>query len=323
MGMTRKILSTVRRAAWAGLAASLSLVFATERAEAQEILLTGPLAGAASVRKQKLYRENRFEIAPTVSFSLLDEYQRQIYVGLRLNYNLTDWIALGAWGAGSFGPLKIDTQLADDIQGVNAARQTDSRNRLGQGQGPALASQLTADNICQTEYAYVNGRAQTQSCPGFTKQLGTIDWIVAPEVTLVPFRGKIALFQSIYADTDLYVFGGPAFVGVTERGDCNSGSAGGLGCRGAASFATASRVAIAPTFGLGLSFYVNKWNAFGLEWRGLPFSRNTGGFDNHGGGPDNKFPDYKIDSNDREFKFNQMVTVSYGFFFPTMHHVSE
>src|SRR5678815_658250 len=115
---------------------------------------------------------------------------------------------------------------------------------------------------------------------------------IRDRVTLVPFRGKIAIFQSIYADTDLYFFVGPAFVGVKERGDCSPRTAN--DCSSAASFNLKSRMAIAPTFGLGLSFYVNKWNAFGFEWRAVPFSRNTGGFDNHGGGPDGRFPDYSV-----------------------------
>ena len=45
-------------------------------AEAQEIQLTGPLAGAPAVRKLRLHREGRFEVTPNVSFTLLDEYNR-------------------------------------------------------------------------------------------------------------------------------------------------------------------------------------------------------------------------------------------------------
>jgi hypothetical protein len=292
MGMTTKIVSRIRRAAFAGLAAAFALLAGTETAHAQEILLTGPLAGAPAVRKLKLYRQGRFEIAPTATFSLLDEYQREIYFGARLNYNLTDWFAIGVWGAG--GVIKIATGLSENIQSVNARRK----------QAPqSLDARLTATNIG----------------PNFTKQLGTIDWALAPQITLVPFRGKIALFQSIFADTDLYFFGGPAFVGVKERADCKPQNS--TDCT--TSFKMASRVAIAPTFGLGFSFFVNKWNAFGFEWRGMPFSRNTGGFDNHGGGPDGKFPDYSVNDKDREFKFNQMLTVSWGFFFPTQYKVSE
>ncbi|HEX3593863.1 MAG TPA: hypothetical protein VHU80_02140 [Polyangiaceae bacterium] len=291
--MTSKIVSRIRRTAFAGLAAGLALLAGTQTANAQEILLTGPLAGAPAVRKLKLYRQGRFEIAPMASFTLLDEYQRQILIGARINYNITDWLAIGAWGAGGF--IKISTGLSDNIQSVNRQRRTNDPNGLN--------TRLTQTNIGSD----------------FTKQLGTMDWVLAPQITLVPFRGKIALFQSIFSDTDLYFFAGPAFVGVKERGDCkptiNSD------CTG--SFKMTSRMAIAPTFGLGFTFFVNPWNAFGFEWRGMPFSRNTGGFDNHGGGPDNKFPDYKIDSADREFKFNNMLSVSWGFFFPTKHKVSE
>lgn len=303
MGISSKIVSRIRRAAWAGVAIAAALLGRAEPANAQEILLTGPLAGAPAVRKLKLYRQGRFEVAPAFSFTLLDEYQRQIFVGARLNYNLTDWFAIGVWGGFSPGPFKITTALADNIQTVNRLRQAENAARGANN--PTTTYRITQRNLG----------------PDFTKQLGTIDWIAAPQITLVPFRGKIAIFQSIYADTDLYFFVGPAFAGVKERGDCSPKA--GVACNDPASFALKSRTAIAPTFGLGLSFYVNKWNAFGFEWRAVPFARNTGGFDNHGGDPDGRFPDYKVDSNDREFKFNQMVTVSYGFYFPTMYRQSE
>jgi hypothetical protein len=145
---------------------------------------------------------------------------------------------------------------------------------------------------------------------------------------LVPFRGKIALFQSIYADTDLYFFGGPAFVGVEERADCDTTPGSGTPCvptgnQGEAAFDMESRMAIAPTGGIGFSFYFSRMASFGLEWRALPFARNTGGFDNRGAGPDKDFPDRKINSNDREFKFNQMLTISFGLYLPFDHQVSE
>jgi hypothetical protein len=128
------------------------------------------------------------------------------------------------------------------------------------------------------------------------------------------------LFQSIYLDTDLYFFGGPAFVGLTERKNCSPET---NPCNGPTGFQTATRMAIAPTFGLGLNFYVNKWSALGFEWRGLPFSWNTGGFDTHGGGKDKKFPDNKISDADRQFNFNQVLTVSYNIYLPFQYKVSE
>lgn len=278
----------------AALAASFAFCAFTQRAEAQEILLTGPLAGAPAVRKLRLHRQTRFEIAPLASFTLLDPYERTILFGARLNFNFTDWLGIGAYGA--FGAVKIPTALTDHIQEVNIERRR----------------QAQADNI---DYGSTTTGRLTRVNLGenFKNQIGEIDWIFAPQVTLVPFRGKIALFQSIFLDTDLFFFGGPAFVGVKERKNCDP----------CGDFTRASRVAIAPTFGLGLSFYVNKWSAFGIEWRGLPFSRNLGGFDTAGRGKDDKFPDDKITSADQRFEFNQMLTVSYSFYLPTQYKISE
>jgi hypothetical protein len=297
-----------------------------QHAEAQEILLTGPLKGAGSVHDLRLYRKGRLEFAPTATFTLLDEYLRQILVGARLNYNITDFLAIGAWGGFSPEPLKLEAGLVDRIQTVNEQRGTASAARRAANLQPNLQNRLTALNV---------GR-------DFQDQLGAFDWIVAPQITLVPFRGKIALFSSIYIDTDLYFFGGPAIASVTERADCsgpdpaaiggcsseiNSGAVDAEGLPipipNAATFPMASRIAIAPTFGIGFTFYVNRWNALGFEWRAVPFARNTGGFDNHGGGPDGDFPDQAVDSDDRDLKLNQMLSVSWNFYIPFDYQVSE
>jgi hypothetical protein len=292
------------------------LAFSGE-ASAQENQVTGPLAGAPAVRNLRLRRKGRFELAPAISFTLLDEYQRTILVGARVNYNITDWLALGVWGA--FGAVKTTTGLSSKIQDTNDAR---FQNVAGQTLSEAAKTdrRLTDSNIGQN----------------FKTQLGAINWVIAPQITAVPFRGKLALFQKIFVDTDAYFFVGPAFVNVTERENC--GSAGTPDCSavtgtkkdGTPDYTTvaktkgvASRLAIAPTFGLGLNFYTNKWTSFGIEWRGLPFSWNTAGFDTRGGGQNGKFPDNKIDDQDRQFKFNQMITLSVGFYLPTEGKISE
>jgi hypothetical protein len=250
----------------------------------------------------RLHRQGRFEFAPAVSFTLLDEYQRTILLGARLNYNFTDWLAFGAWGAlGSV--IRIPTYLTDQVQAVNANRRATAATAANAGQPVPLDTSLTNVNLG----------------PDLKKQLGGIDWVVAPQLTAVPFRGKLALFQSIYLDTDLYFFGGPAFIGLTERKNC-AGTPTDL-C--VDNYGTATRVAIAPTFGLGFSFYINKWSALGFEYRGLPFSWNTAGFDTAGGGKDKKFPDNKITNDDRRFNFNQLLTVSYNIYLPFQYRVSE
>jgi hypothetical protein len=304
----------------------------TAQASAQEVQVTGPLAGAPAVRNLREHRKGRFEIAPQISFTLLDEYQRTILVGARINYNITDWLALGVWGA--FGAVKEPTGLSEKIQSTNDDRFSTSSSQytgLTKGSNPYNSSA----NVAERRLTLLNlGQ-------NFTSQLGKINWVIAPQITAVPFRGKLALFQKIFVDTDAYFFAGPAFVNITERADCGNGTsincsaasaadasptgnaAGALLPDEATAKQTASRIAIAPTFGLGLSFYTGKWMGFGLEWRGLPFSWNTGGFDTRGGGPNNKFPDNKVDSSDRQFKFNQMISLSFSIYLPTEMKISE
>lgn len=301
--MGRKQMTTNRRFTkrlLTALAAGIGLLAFTEHSQAQELYLTGPLAGAPAVRKLRLYRQTRLEIAPAVSFTLLDEYQRTIILGGRLQFNFTDWLAIGGWG-GIGSVVRLPTALTEHIQEVNAQRQTAAANCAGGGPGCAgveLTSRLTEVNLG----------------PDLEEQLGGIDWVAAPQITLTPFRGKLALFQSIYLDTDFYFSAGPAFIGLTERKDCNP-------CKD--QFQMTSRMAIAPTAAVGFSFYVNKWSAIGWEYRFLPFAWNISGFDTAGGGKDNEFPDNKITDADQRFRLNMAMTLSYNIYLPTQYKVSE
>ena len=290
---------------FAGLLALSGVLALSEEAKAQEILLTGPLAGAPAVRKLRLHRQGRFELSPTVTFTLLDEYQRTILLGAKLGYNFTDWLQVGVWGAYG-GLIQITTGLAEQIQEQNAIR-------VGNALPP------NGDPTYQTPEAIERRLTTVSLGPDFEEQLGGIEWVVAPQITAVPFRGKLAIFQSIYLDTDLYVFAGPAFVGLNERADCTTNCA----SDNVNNFPMTARTAIAPTFGLGFSFYINQWAAIGFEWRGLPFAWNTGGFDTAGTGKDEEFPDNKITDADQRFHFNQMLSLSFNVNLPTKTRISE
>jgi hypothetical protein len=266
-----------------------ALLMAASPAEAQEIQLTGPLAGAPAVRKLRLHREGRIEVSPGVSFTLLDEYQRTIMPGLRATYHFTDWIGAGVWGGFGF---QYTTGLTDELQ-EKAIDNRDCGNRPF-----TKACRLTEVNLTRGNLA--------------DDQLGKIQWVAAPQLTFVPFRGKLSLFASLFFDTDVDFFLGPAIVGLQERKECGTGD---TAC--ANSFELESRIAIAPTFGLGLNFYPgNSFFGFGVEWRGLPFSWNTSGFDNHGAGPNEAFPDNAVDDKDREFHFNSVLTINLNFQLP-------
>ena len=267
-------------------------------ASAQEIQLTGPLKGAPAVRHLRLYRKGRVDIDPTFTFSLLDEYRRTILVGGRLNYNITDWFAIGVWGAG--GVINTDTKLATEIDSTS----------------PRDA--LTAVNVNHT-----NLPGGGYGSAPFTSQTGKLDWVVTvPNLTFTPFRGKLAIFNKIFVDTDLYISAGLGIVGIDERGDC--GAAGQLAvCADPKSFALTSRTKFTGTGAVGLAFYPGSFWSIGVEYRALPFSWNRSGFDSRGSGTNGNFPDNEVNSKDETFRFNQFVTVSVGFFLPTAPRISE
>ena len=292
------------RAVLASIAAACVLS-AAGAANAQELELTGPLKGAPASRHLRLYREGRFELQPTASFTLLDEYRRTMLFGARANYNIRDWIAIGVWGA--YGAVSSNTNLASEIDST------------------APRDPLTAINVNHTGGTIVNGQMVNQPYgnASFVSQTAKLNWVLAPQLTFIPFRGKLAIFNKIFVDTDFYVAAGPAFVGIQERQNCGPASGSSVECSDPASFALDSKTKITATFGVGFTFYPSDFVSFGVEYRGLPFSWNRAGFDCCGSGTNGKFPDGSITSADDTFKFNQMVTISIGISLPTAPRISE
>lgn len=281
-------------------------------ADAQEIQLTGPLAGAPAVRKLRLHRQGRFEIAPGVAFTLLDQYERTLMPGAKATYHITDWFGVGLYGG--FG-VSYTTALTEELQ----AKAVDSRRC--DANPAAKACRLTAVNLTRGGITNPDGSKTTGKLAD--DQLGKISWVLAPQLTFVPFRGKLALFSALFVDTDVDFFVGPAIVGLNERAPCGQNDDGTPVAACSKNFSVASRVAVAPTFGLGLNFYPLQYLGFGAEFRALPFNWNTSGFDNHGGGPDGSFPDNAVNGKDSEFHFNSLLSLHVSVQFPTTIKSSE
>jgi hypothetical protein len=263
-------------------------------AQAQEIEVSGPLAGAPAVIGLRVYREMRFQIQAHSTLTLQDEYTRAVMFGGQLMFHPTDWLGIGVWGG--FSAIQIDTGLTDEVK---AKGQTNLVNVL---------SLPTAGK--------------------FPSQIGHIKWVAAPEVAFIPLRGKLGVFEKLFVDTDFYLTGGVAFVGVEERADVDAAQF--AACRGPGMVPdplskqstcfqgtqgkTASRSAIAPTFGVGLSLYMADFLAMTVEWRAIPFAWNSSGTDEAG----NKgFPDDQINSDDQISHFNHMITLGFAFYLPT------
>jgi hypothetical protein len=171
----------------------------------------------------------------------------------------------------------------------------------------------------------------------FDQQIGHMKWVAAPQVAFIPLRGKLGIFEKLFVDTDFYLMGGVAFVGLEERSEVDSvafqnckNSGGGalsaqINCFRGTQDEMSSRSAIAPTFGVGLSLYMADFLAMTIEWRALPFSWNTSGTDESGDSRGD-FPDDAIDDKDRLSHFNHMMTLGFAFYLPTrpgLSHMDE
>jgi len=272
---------------------------ASSPAHAQEIEVQGPLAGAPAVIGLRDYRQMRLQFQLHSAITLEDEYSRAIMGGGQLMFHFVDWLGIGVWG--SYSLAEIDVDLTDQVK---AKGQTNEVNVLS-----------------------------LPNAANFDKQIARIKWIAAPQLAFIPLRGKLGIFEKLFVDTDFYIAGGVAFVGLEERakvthdqfqacramGD-SAGMSGSLqaeiGCFSKTQAVRESRVAIAPTFALGLSLYFSNWVAMTLEWRGMPFAWNTSGTDESGDAAGD-FPDDAIDEKDRLSHFNHMFTVGLAFYLPT------
>lgn len=292
------------------------VALATSPAAAQEIQLRGPLAGARSVARLVQYRQSRFALTPTFGITLQDEFSRELLVGLRGEYHFTDWLGVGFWGA--FAPAHIDTSLTD---------------------------QITARSP--------GGTFNVPRANQFTNQVGRRNFLFDLHVSFVPLRGKFALFQNLVADTDFYILAGVAFVGLEERADVTLRSSSSYATDylsgsqrqsaeqiqnaiNASQTARASRIAIAPTVGFGINFYLNRFVSIGFEYRIMPFSWNRSGTDEDSAntpGVSDTVANYfqsdvrrrlgVIDSNDRSMTMNQIVNFGVTFFLPTQPRIGQ
>lgn len=280
------------------VALSLAAVntFTATQASAQEVQVTGPLANQPAVRNMRLYRAGRFQLEPNFSFGLQSEYSRPMVAGLHLGYYFTDWLGIGLWGG--YSVANLDTGLTDEI--VDGGITTD-RNRLS-----------------------LPNRSD------FSEQIGRIQWMASLQLEFSPLRGKLAIFEKLFVDTDLYLFVGAAVIGLEERADtsnaaCTDAMTGvqNAGCYGAAQVARASRVTAAATFGVGLSMYFNDFIGLNLNWRGMPFSWNASGWDDSDSGDGTDFGDGSINSDDRFFRLNHLFTVGIVVYLPTAPEITD
>lgn len=273
-------------------------------ANAQEIVLTGPLKGAPPVKKLRLYRENRLEIAYVQGFTLLNEFEQSFPFTARVSYYFTDWIGIGIWG-GYAGNL--DTDLTGKIDAY-APRVP----------FPGIPSTNVAP--CVSSTGLQQGNTNGPGCPGnghptFSDQTAKMTYMVIPQITVVPFRGKLSLFQALFVDTEAYLFLGLGVTGFDQRTQCGDLKNNQKVCSDPSTFNTSGTTLFTVSGGLGLTFFINDYVNIGVEYRALVYPAdgvNRGGFDSRGAGPGQNFPDSKVNGADATDHLNHVIGVSVG-----------
>ncbi|MGE0785822.1 MAG: hypothetical protein AB7S26_09055 [Sandaracinaceae bacterium] len=275
-------------------------------AHAQEIQITGPLAGAPAVRRMRQHRVDRVQlIVPTVGYTLQDEFARSLMVGLEANVHFTDFLGIGVYGAmANFAnAFQIDTDLTSQ---VIENGQTTERNRLSM---PSNAL--------------------------FGDQVARLMGLASAHLIFAPLRGKLALFQGAFTDADFYILAGFTAAFVEERDDvtgtaaqsCVDNPVGTADECGASQTARRVRFAPAPMFGVGLNLYFNEFIGMAIQWRAFPFNMNPAGTDESGEGRNRMggsgFPDGQINDADQRFYFHHMMNIGLIINLPPEVSISE
>jgi outer membrane beta-barrel protein len=294
---------------------------------AQEILLEGPLAGAPAVRKLVQYRRMRFSVGPQFSYTLNNEYMHNFLLGLRLEFDFTDWFGIGAVGYYGFN---APTKLTKHIE--------QSRDI---GDEPTVST--------TSNWPSYTGSAN------FENQVAKLKGVYLAQVSFVPFRGKMSVFEKGFVAIDWSIFVGGGVVQFEERrfctatprqsgtDDCGGRYQNGQFVAGPNNVELETHIGGTFTWGLNFVIYFNNWVGMNVEFRMTPFKWNAGGtdeagqaastwnYENDNGDPtwakrssgDGDYPDGSIDKDDRQWNLNMSIALGVIFYFPLTPDITE
>jgi outer membrane beta-barrel protein len=236
-------------------------------------------------------------------------------LGLRMEFNFTDWFGLGILGYYGFNaPTKLTKHISEseDISG-NPTTPTDSN------------------------WPSYTGAAR------FEDQVARLKGMYLAHLSFVPFRGKMSLFEKFFVAIDGSIFVGGGIVHFEERSSCSISDGASNPCGRMESPDVKRELQIGGTFTWGVNFmaYVNDFVAINIEFRMTPFRWNSGGTDESGqsagewsltGASDNAtgnerwvysssgegdYPDGDIDKDDRKWNLNMAIGLGVIFYLPT------
>lgn len=252
------------------LAAVPSLLGAAARAELPE--RKSPLADAPAVRHRAEMRQYRFEIGPGVVSTVGQDFYHAVMVGGKATFFLSDWLALGGMAAHNLTP-DMKTSFHERVESVLPAQK-------GMDRTPTQAEALDGMN--------------------------KIAQVFALQAEVIPFSGKYSLFGKLFANYDLYAFGGPGFINFKGNRD---------GCSSPGPSCPFTGMKLGGNFGVGIHTYFSDFFSMNLEFRDILVRNNPSGRDETG--------DQVADDEDLTWDSNYMVGINFTFLLPPTARKSE
>jgi outer membrane beta-barrel protein len=231
----------------ARLSASIASAILCALSPAARAERKNPLEGQPAIRHRVELRKLRFEVTPFVGFTLLQDFNNTILGGAKLNYHLTDWLAIG----GVFGGgVPTDTGLKNQV--------------------------LSTLDSCPPPALRHTGPTQCDAADA----MNHIAWMATGQAEFIPVSGKLSLFGRAFFNYDFYVDGGVGFVNLASDlknapSDCSSRAMGNtVGCN--------TGLKVGPTVAAGVHMFLTNYMALQFEYRGIIISDNAAGRDVNG-----------------------------------------
>jgi outer membrane beta-barrel protein len=231
-----------------------------------------PLADAPAVRHRAELRQYRFEIGPGVTTTVGQDFYHAVMVGGKASFFLSDWLAIGGFFGHNVTP-GMKTSFHERVEGVLPANK-------GMDRTPT----------------------QTEAYNGMNK----IGQAMGVQAEVIPFSGKYSLFGKIFANYDLYGFGGPGFINFKgNRPDCTMP---GNSC-------PVTGMKVGANFGVGFRTFINDFVSLNIEFRDVLLKNNPSGRDETG--------DQIANDEDLSLDSNYMVGFNFTFLLPPTARTSD
>jgi outer membrane beta-barrel protein len=274
------------------IAALLTIGFTSTAAYADA---KNPLDGQPAVRKRTLYLPKRFEIAPQIGLTYLQDFKNSFLIGVKMEYHFIEYLSVGVFF--DYAAVNWDTGLTNEIEDTLP----DRLNRL-----------TTVDPSPSKSIMY--------------KALDTLLFKAGVYLAYTPWFGKLSLFGKLFGKFDLHVLAGAgfAYLKAGNLSPVNSSCAGDIDPNGTCEYALYLNrkvenggFKVGPLVGFGLRFFLLRWLALQFNFNTIIVKRNSAGFDKNGDTDPSNPNVVVIDKKDESWENIMSFTIGVSFFLPT------